>query len=121
MFFGRVKVFTILLSLLLVIWNFFGVSGLILAQSLLSDRALLEQKINLLIQKNLSEQNRYARFPDMMYAPLILKKFDPRPLKPEKPELLYPMELSPKPSLSQIQKNELFCPDKEVVNSWGHS
>jgi len=107
MFFGRVKVFTILLSLLLVIWNFFGVSGLILAQSLLSDRALLEQKINLLIQKNLSEQNRYARFSDMMYAPLILKKFDPRPLKPEKPELLYPMELSPKPSLSQIQKNEL--------------
>ena len=58
MLFGRVRVITILLSLLLVIWNFFGVSGLVLAQSLLSDRVWLEQKINVFIEKDLTEQNR---------------------------------------------------------------
>ena len=56
MFFGRVRVFTILLSLLLVIWNFFGVSGLVLAQSLLSDRVWMEKKINVFIEKNHAEQ-----------------------------------------------------------------
>ena len=74
MFFGRVRVFTILLSLLLAIWNFFGVSGLVLAQSLLSDRVWLEQKINVFIEKDLTEQNRYARFSGMMHAPLILNQ-----------------------------------------------
>ena len=107
MLFGRIRVFTILLSLLLVIWNFFGVSGLVLAQSLLSDRVWLEQKINVFIEKDLTEQNRYARFSGMMHAPLILNQSVARPLAPEKPELLYPIELPPKPSLSQIQKDEL--------------
>ena len=107
MLFGRVRVFTILLSLLLVIWNFFGVSGVVLAQSLLSDRVWLEKKINLFIEKNLTEQNRYARFSGMMHAPLILNQSVARPLAPEKPELLYPIELPPKPYLSQIQKDDL--------------
>ena len=107
MLFGRVRVFTILLSLLLVIWNFFGVSGLVLAQSLLSDRVWLEKKINVFIEKDLTEQNRYARFSGMMHAPLILNQSVARPLAPEKPELLYPIELPPKPYLSQIQKDDL--------------
>ena len=107
MLFGRVRVFTILLSLLLVIWNFFGVSGLVLAQSLLSDRVWLEQKINVFIEKDLTEQNRYARFSGMMHAPLILNQPIARQLTPEKPELLYPIEFPPKPYLSQIQKDDL--------------
>ena len=107
MLFGRVRVFTILLSLLLFIWNFFGVSGLALAQSLLSDRVWLEQKINVFIEKDLTEQNRYTRFSGMMHAPLILNQSVTRPLAPEKPELLYPIELPSKPSLSQIQKDDL--------------
>ena len=56
MLFGKVSVFTILLSLLLLLWNFFGVSGLALGQSILSDRVWLEQKINKFIEKNLIEQ-----------------------------------------------------------------
>ena len=107
MLFGRVRVFTILQSILLVIWNFFGVSGLVLAQSLLSDRIWLEQKINVFIEKDLTEQNRYARFSGIIHAPLILNHSFARPLAPEKQELLYPIELSPKPSLSQIQKYDL--------------
>ena len=107
MLFGRVRVFTILLSLLLFIWNFFGVSGLVLAQSLLSDRVWLEQKINVFIEKDLTEQNRYARFSGIMHAPLILNQSVASLLAPEKPELLYPIELPPKPSLSQIQKDDL--------------
>ena len=85
MLFGRVRVFTILLSLLLVIWNFFGFSGLVLAQSLLSDRVWLEQKIKVLIEKDLSEQNRYASFSGMIQAPLIFNQSVARPLSPEKP------------------------------------
>ena len=107
MFFGRVRVFTILLSLLLVIWDFFGVSGLVLAQSLLSDRVWLEQKKNVFIEKDFTEQNRYARFSGIMHAPLIFNQSVAKPLAPEKPELLYPIELPPKPSLSQIQKEDL--------------
>ena len=107
MLFGRVRVFTILLNFLLVIWNFFGVSGLVLAQSLLSDRVWLEKKINVFIEKDLTEQNRYARFSGMMHAPLILNQPIARQLTPEKPELLYPIEFPPKPYLSQIQKDDL--------------
>ena len=88
MLFGRVRVFTILLSLLLVILNFFGVSRLVLAQSLLSDRVWLEKKINVFIEKDLTEQNRYARISGMMHAPLILNQYVARPLAPENPELL---------------------------------
>ena len=95
MLFGRVRVFTILLSLLLVIWNFFGVSGLVLAQSLLSDRVWLEQKINVFIEKDLTGQKRYARFSGMMHAPLILNQSVARPPAPEKLDLLYPIELPP--------------------------
>ena len=107
MLFGRVRVFTILLSLLLVIWNFSGVSGLVLGQSLLSDRVWLEKKINVFIEKDLTEKNRYARFSGMMHAPLILNQSVARPLALEKPELLYPIELPPKPYLSKIQKDYL--------------
>ena len=57
MFFGRVRVINILLSLLLIIWNFIGVSGLVLAQSLLSDRVWLEQKIDVFFEKDGFEPN----------------------------------------------------------------
>ena len=103
MLFGRVRVFTILLSLLLVIWNFFGVSELVLAQSLLSDRVWLEKKIKVFIEKDLTQQNRYERFYGMMHAPLVLNQSVFRPIAPEKPEIFYPIELPPKPYLSQIQ------------------
>ena len=86
MLFGRVRVFTILIILLLVIWNFFGVSGLAVGQSLLSDRLWLEHKINVFIEKDLTEQNRYARFSGMLHAPLILNHPIARQLTPEKPE-----------------------------------
>ena len=108
MLFGRVRLLTILLSFLLVIWNFFGVAGLVLAQSLLSDRLWLEKKINILIEKDLTKENRYVRFSGMMHAPLVLNQSVARPLAPEKPELLYPIELPPKPSLVQIQKDDLI-------------
>ena len=85
MLFGRVRVFTILLSLLLVIWNLIDVSGLVLAQSLLSDRVWLEQKIHVFIEKDLTEQNRYTRFSGIMHAPLILNQSVARPFAPEKP------------------------------------
>ena len=107
MLFGRVRVFTILLSLLMVIWKFLGFSGLVLAQSLLSDRVWLEQKINKFIEKNLTEQKRYESFSGIMHAPLILNQSFTRPITPEKPELLFPIELQPKPSLLQIQKDDL--------------
>ena len=107
MLFRRVRVFTILLSLLLVIWNFFDVSGLVLAQSFLSDRVWLEKKINVFIEKDLTEQNRYARFTGVIYAPSILNQSFASSLAPEKPELFYPTELPQKPSLSQIQKDDL--------------
>ena len=107
MLFGRVRVFTILLSLLLVIWNFFGVSGLVLAQSLLSDRVWLENKINVFIEKDLTEQNRYTRYSGMMHAPLILNQPIARQLTPEKPELLYPCLLYTSPSPRDRQKSRM--------------
>ena len=115
MFFGRVWTFTILLSFLTVIWNFFGVSGLALAQSLLSDRVWLEQKINAFIEKDFTKQNRYAMFPGMMHAPLFLNQTTARPLTPKKPELLYPIELPPKSSLFQIQKDGLKMVQIRVI------
>ena len=107
MLFSRVRVFTILLSLLMVIWKFLGFSGLVQAQSLLSDRVWLEQKINIFIEKNLTEQKRYKSFSGIMHAPLILNQSFTRPITREKPELLFPIELQPKPSLLQIQKDDL--------------
>ena len=107
MLFSRVRVFTILLSLLMVIWNFLGFSGLVQAQSLLSDRVWLEQKINIFIEKNLTEQKRYESFSGIMHAPLILNQSFTRPITRENPELLSPIELQQKPSLLQIQKDDL--------------
>ena len=83
MLFGRIRLLTILLSILLVIWNIFGVSGLVLAQSLLSDRVWFEKKINVFIAKDLTEQNRYAKSSGMMHAPLILNQSVTWPLAPE--------------------------------------
>ena len=61
MLIGIVRVFTILLSLLLGIWNFYAASGLAVAQSLLSDRVWLEQRINIFSEKELTEQNSYGQ------------------------------------------------------------
>ncbi len=107
MLFGRVRVFTILLSLLMVILHFFGFSGLVLAQSLLSDRVWLEKKMNVFMETDLAEQNRYASFSGMMHSPLILNQSVTRQLAPKKPELLYPIELPSKPSLAKIKKDDL--------------
>ena len=107
MIFGRDKLFAILLNFLLLIWEFFGVSGLAVAQSILSDREWLEQKKNFFIEKDFTEQNSYARFPDMIHPPLNSNRSFASPLAPEKPRLLYPIELRPKPSLSQVQRDDL--------------
>ena len=114
MLIGIVRVFTILLSLLLGIWNFYAASGLAVAQSLLSDRVWLEQRINIFSEKELTEQNSYGRFSGIMHAPLILHQAVARPHAPAKPELLYSMELLPKPSLAQIQTDDL--PNKSSIS-----
>jgi len=114
MLIGIVRVFTILLSLLLGIWNFYAASGLAVAQSLLSDRVWLEQRINIFSEKELTEQNSYGRFSGIMHAPLILHQAVARPHAPAKPELLYSMELPPKPSLAQIQTDDL--PNKSSIS-----
>ena len=111
---GIVRVFTILLSLLLGIWNFYAASGLAVAQSLLSDRVWLEQRINIFSEKELTEQNSYGRFSGIMHAPLILHQAVARPHAPAKPELLYSMELPPKPSLAQIQMDDF--PNKSSIS-----
>ena len=114
MLIGIVRVFTILLSLLLGIWNFYAASGLAVAQSLLSDRVWLEQRINIFSEKELTEQNSYGRFSGIMHAPLILHQAVARPHASAKPELLYSMELPPKPSLAQIQTDDL--PNKSSIS-----
>ena len=114
MLIGIVRVFTIFLSLLLGIWNFYAASGLAVAQSLLSDRVWLEQRINIFSEKELTEQNSYGRFSGIMHAPLILHQAVARPHAPAKPELLYSMELPPKPSLAQIQTDDL--PNKSSIS-----
>ena len=114
MLIGIVRVFTILLSLLLGIWNFYAASGLAVAQSLLSDRVWLEQRINIFSEKELTEQNSYGRFSGIMHAPLILHQAVARPHAPAKQELLYSMELPPKPSLAQIQTDDL--PNKSSIS-----
>ena len=88
MLIGIVRVFTILLSLLLGILNFYAASGLAVAQSLLSDRVWLEQRINIFSEKELTEQNSYGRFSGIMHAPLIFHQADARPHAPAKPGLL---------------------------------
>ncbi len=114
MLIGIVRVFTILLSLLLGILNFYAASGLAVAQSLLSDRVWLEQRINIFSEKELTEQNSFGRFSGIMHAPLILHQAVARPHAPAKPELLYSMELPPKPSLAQIQTDDL--PNKSSIS-----
>ncbi len=105
--FDRVWVSTFLLSLLLSILGFLGVSGLSFAQSILSDRVWLGQKIKFFSEKDLTEQNSYVSSSGMMHAPLFLHQSVFKPLVTEKPELLYPSELLSKHSLSQIQMDDL--------------
>ncbi len=125
MLIGIVRIFTILLSLLLGIWNFYATSGLAVAQSLLSDRIWLEQRINIVSEKELTEQNSYRSFSGIMHAPLILHQAFARPHSPAKPELLYSIELPSKPSLAQIQTDDL--PNKSSISlssrifPWGPS
>ena len=114
MLIGIVRVFTILLSFLLGIWNFYAASGLAVAQSLLSDRVWLEQRINIFSEKELTEQNSCGRFSGIMHAPLILHQAVAKPHASAKPELLYSMELPPKPSLAQIQTDDL--PNKSSIS-----
>ena len=109
MLFGRVRLCTTLLSLLLVFSRFFGISGLALAQSLLSDRVWLEQNKNILIEKDLTEQNNHSRVPPgMIHAPLSPHHSFSRRFAPEEPKLLYPTEFPPRTSLLEMQKNDLI-------------
>ena len=108
MFFHQVRIFTFLMSFLIVFWHFFGVSRIVFAQSILSDRVWLEQKIKVFIEKDLTDQkNRQVILSSMMHAPLIFNHSDASPLVPEKPKLLSPIELKSTPFLSQIQKDHL--------------
>ncbi len=107
MLFDPARVSTIFLISLLVFCHSFGVTGRAFSQSLLSDRAWLEEKMNNLIEKDLSDQNSYARFLKMIKAPLIPNKSVANPVLLEKLELLSPIELQPKPYLSPIQTNDL--------------
>ena len=65
------------------------------------------REIKEFIEKDLTQQNRYERFYGMMHAPLVLNQSVVRPLATEKPEIFDPIELPPKPYLSQIQKDDL--------------
>ena len=116
MIFGRIRKYTILLSILLVICRFYSVSGLALAQSLLSDRVWFEHTINTLIEKDIAEQNNYARFSGMIHAPLILHQSLVRPVAPKKPEFKFPLKLPLKSNLSQIQAYSNQT-DQEWVNN----
>ena len=78
-----------------------------MAQSLLSDRIWLEQKINIFFEKILLNKIDTQSFSGMMHAPLIINQSIARSLATEKPKLLYPIELQPKPFLSQIQMDDL--------------
>ena len=107
MLFHQVRIFTFLMVFFLSFWNFFGISRVVFAQSILSDRVWLEQKIKVLIEKDLTEQNRQVSLSSMMHAPLIFNHSVASPFVPEKPKLLYPIELQSTPLLSQIQTDDL--------------
>ena len=107
MLFDSVKVFKILLILLFVFCYSFGVKGLAFSQSLLSDRVWLEENIKNLIAKEFSEKNTFSRFLKMIKAPSIPNKSVSSPVTFEKMELLFPIELPPKRSLTQMQTDDL--------------
>ena len=108
MLFHRVRIFTFLMSFLLVFWNFFVVTRVVFAQSILSDRVWLEQQIKAFSEKDLTDQkNRQVSLSSMMHAPLIFNQSVASPIVPEKPKLLYPIELQSSPFLSQIQTDDL--------------
>ena len=87
MLFCRFMLSITLLSILLVISKFFGFSGLALAQSLLSDRVWLEKNINILIEKDLSEQDNYSKSTGTILSPLNPHQSFSRHFALEKPEL----------------------------------
>ena len=107
MLFHQARIFTFLMGFLLLFWNFLGISRGVFAQSILSDRVWLEQKIKVFIKKNLTYQNGQLRLSSMMHAPLIFNQSVASPFLPEKPKLLYPKELQSTPFLSKIQTDDL--------------
>ena len=118
MLYGLIRLSTFLLIMFLVIFNSFGVSGLAFSQSLLSDRLWLEQKLNVFLEKKITEQNSFARFLGMVQAPLSLNQSVPNPVIPEKPELLYPIELKTEPYFSQIQTEDLTNEFSTTNSNW---
>lgn len=106
MLFDRVKFITVLVSLLLSVWNFYASSGVTVAQSLLSDRTWLEQSIDVLSEKELPEQNAPLTQSDLSTTPVTLHESVARPHATEKPILLYAAELSGKPTLPAIQQED---------------
>ncbi len=115
MIFVRVKLYTILLSILLFICKLDGVSGLASAQSILSDRLWFELKINTLIKKDLVEQKNYVRFPQMMHAPLILNQSIARSFVTKKQELIS-TDLLESTNISKIEADSKKQ-DQEWVNN----
>ena len=108
MLFHQVRIFTFLMGFFLSFGDFFGISRVVFAQSILSDRVWLEQKIKVLIEKDLTDQNRQVSLSSMMPAPLIFNQSVASRFLPEKPKLLYPKELQSKPFLFQIQTDDLI-------------
>ena len=106
MLFGFVRKIAILMSLFLFVGNSFDVSGLVSAQSILSDRLWLEQKINLLIENDLVKQDNQTSFSGMSPPPLILNQSFTKPVLPENPELSHKIELTPKTYLSEIKRDD---------------
>ena len=105
MFLHQVRIYTFLMSFLLVFWAFFGVSRDVFAQSILSDRVWLEQQIKAFVGKNLNNQkNKQVSLSSMMHAPLIFNQSTASPFVPEKPKLLYPYFTTP----FQLYKLEVF-------------
>ena len=103
MFIGIVRIFTIFLRLVIFIFTCFGVFGIAMAQSILSDRLWFEK----IIEKNLTKQKNSSSFSGMMHAPLIINHTDVRPLLHRKSKLIFPEYLPPKTSLSQNQTHYL--------------
>jgi len=107
MLFGRARLSIALFFILLLLVKFFSDSEQTMAQSLLSDRIWLEKKINILIEKDINEQNNYSSFSGMIHAPLIPNQTFSREYASEKMELLYPIEFTLKTSHSEIKKHDL--------------
>ena len=56
----------------------------------------------------IDQKNRKVSLSSMMHAPLIFNQSVASPFLPEKPKLLYPIELQSKPFLFQIKKDDLI-------------